>query len=186
MNANPSSQRGAVLLVALIFLLVLTLLGVSSMDGTILETKMSMNTQEKNWSFQVAEAALRQATELLSNEDQVLLNNAVTNSGQPIPVDNNQGIQFRRKDGNDIYSAYARNITIEYKGGFPMTAATTAANANSKKKSKVVYFEARSTGQNWVKNNGEFEDGLFPLQTTLRSGYRQKAPADDSKFVEPE
>lgn len=54
-------QRGAVLFVALIFLLLLTMLGVSSMQTTVLEEKMASNTRERAIAFQAAESALRDA-----------------------------------------------------------------------------------------------------------------------------
>lgn len=55
----PSRQQGAVLAVALIFLLILTLLGVSSMKSTLLEEKMAGNMRDQSLAFQAAEAALR-------------------------------------------------------------------------------------------------------------------------------
>jgi type IV pilus assembly protein PilX len=52
-------QRGAVLAVSLIFLLILTLLGISSMKSTLLEEKMAGNMRDQSVAFQSAEAALR-------------------------------------------------------------------------------------------------------------------------------
>ncbi len=52
-------QNGAVLVVALIFLLILTILGVSSMRSTVLEEKMAGNMRDQSLAFQAAEAALR-------------------------------------------------------------------------------------------------------------------------------
>ena len=53
------TQRGAVLLVSLVFLLLLTLLGVSSMQNATLQEKMAGSVTMRNVSFQTAEAALR-------------------------------------------------------------------------------------------------------------------------------
>lgn len=52
-------QDGAVLVVALIFLLLVTLIGVSSMQNATLQEKMAGSVALKNRSFQVAEASLR-------------------------------------------------------------------------------------------------------------------------------
>ena len=49
---SRNQQRGAVLIISLIMLLVLTLLGVTSMRTTILEEKMAGNLRDKNTSFQ--------------------------------------------------------------------------------------------------------------------------------------
>lgn len=54
-------QRGTVLLVAMIMLLVMTLLGINSMRGTALEERMAGNWRDQNIALQAAEAALRGA-----------------------------------------------------------------------------------------------------------------------------
>lgn len=57
--ATPHSQRGMALLVSLVFLLVLTLIGLSSMQNATLQEKMAGSVTLRNQSFQIAEAALR-------------------------------------------------------------------------------------------------------------------------------
>ena len=52
-------QRGVVLVVALIFLLLVTLIGVSSMQNATMQEKMAGSVSIKNQSFQIAEASLR-------------------------------------------------------------------------------------------------------------------------------
>ncbi|MFT5173345.1 MAG: type II secretory pathway pseudopilin PulG [Gammaproteobacteria bacterium] len=54
-------QQGAVLIVSLILLVVLTLLGVSVMNMTQLEERMASNSQEVIQAFQSAETGLSQA-----------------------------------------------------------------------------------------------------------------------------
>ncbi|WP_067983890.1 pilus assembly PilX family protein [Neptuniibacter pectenicola] len=53
-------EKGAVLVVALIFLLILSLIGVSSMQGTTMQEKMSGNLRDQHSAFNAAEAALRE------------------------------------------------------------------------------------------------------------------------------
>ena len=52
-------QRGMALLVSLVFLLLLTLIGLSSMQSATLQEKMTSSVMLRNQSFQMAEAALR-------------------------------------------------------------------------------------------------------------------------------
>lgn len=52
-------QRGMVLVVSLIFLLLLSMLGVSSMQSAALQEKMASSLGFRNQSFQIAEAVLR-------------------------------------------------------------------------------------------------------------------------------
>lgn len=54
-------QKGAVLLVSLMILLVLTLIGVSSLNGSLLEEKMAANSQTSTTVFQSAESAIKTA-----------------------------------------------------------------------------------------------------------------------------
>ncbi|BAZ93315.1 hypothetical protein TspCOW1_17460 [Thiohalobacter sp. COW1] len=53
-------QQGAILAVSLIMLLVMTLIGVTAMQNTIMEQRMAGNTRDINLAFQAAEAALRE------------------------------------------------------------------------------------------------------------------------------
>lgn len=57
----PTSEKGAVLLVALIVLLLMTIIGISSMRGTSLQERMAGNMRDQNLAFQSAETAMRQA-----------------------------------------------------------------------------------------------------------------------------
>jgi len=61
----PKDQNGMVLILVLTLLLALTILGVSSMSTSTLETKMAANFQDRGSAFQAAEAALREAERLI-------------------------------------------------------------------------------------------------------------------------
>ncbi|MBT8446080.1 MAG: hypothetical protein KJO38_02960 [Gammaproteobacteria bacterium] len=56
---SPVNQQGAALIVALIMLVVMTMLGLTSMNTTIIEERMAGNVRNKESSFEAAEAALR-------------------------------------------------------------------------------------------------------------------------------
>ena len=58
---NPPAQSGAVLVVAMIFLIVMTLLAVTGMSTTSMEERMASNSQESMKAFQAAETGLAQA-----------------------------------------------------------------------------------------------------------------------------
>ena len=55
---NSIQQKGSVLIVSLVFLLLLTIVGVSAMNMTNLEEKMTGNFRDHDLAFQTAEAAL--------------------------------------------------------------------------------------------------------------------------------
>jgi type IV pilus assembly protein PilX len=61
----PARQRGAVLIVSLLILLIMTMIGVSSLQSSATEEKMASNSRDRNVGFQSAEAALREAEDFL-------------------------------------------------------------------------------------------------------------------------
>lgn len=68
-NASPRNQRGAVLIFCLVFLAVLTVMGVSGMESTVLEERMSGNMRDHSLAFQAAESALKNAEAWLVLQD---------------------------------------------------------------------------------------------------------------------
>jgi len=60
-------QQGAVLITALLLLLVLTILGTSSIQNTVLQERMAGNMHQRNLAFQAAEAALREGEDWLTD-----------------------------------------------------------------------------------------------------------------------
>ena len=55
---NLGKQQGVALIVSMLLLIVITLLSLSSMRNTTLDTKIAVNHQHKQISFQAAESAL--------------------------------------------------------------------------------------------------------------------------------
>jgi len=60
-TGTPGRERGAILIIALMFLVLLTIVGVASISSTTLEEKMAGNMREQVNAFQAAESALRDA-----------------------------------------------------------------------------------------------------------------------------
>jgi type IV pilus assembly protein PilX len=54
-------QEGAALIVVLMLLVIVTVLGIASMRGAIMQERMAANIMTRGMAFQVAEAGLRQA-----------------------------------------------------------------------------------------------------------------------------
>ena len=55
------AQRGAILMISLMFLVILTMIGLSAMSTTTFEEKMSGSGRDWNLAFAAAEAAIRDA-----------------------------------------------------------------------------------------------------------------------------
>lgn len=58
-------QRGMTLMVSLVFLIILTMLGVNAVTNNSLQERMAGNTRNRDLAFQAAEAALRYAESTL-------------------------------------------------------------------------------------------------------------------------
>ena len=63
----PRTQQGAVLIVSLMILLVLTIIGINAMQTSTLEEKMASNARDRNIGLQSAEVALREAEDFLES-----------------------------------------------------------------------------------------------------------------------
>jgi len=68
---NIPRQKGVVLAITLILLVLITLLAVSGMRATIMEERMAGNSRNLNISFQMAETALREAENQLRSATNV-------------------------------------------------------------------------------------------------------------------
>lgn len=80
-----SRQHGAVLIVSLLILLVMTVLGIAAMGTTTLQERMANNNRQQQVAFQAAEAALRAAESFLSaNVTDLASLTTNFNSGAPV------------------------------------------------------------------------------------------------------
>jgi type IV pilus assembly protein PilX len=79
-------QTGAVLIVSLLFLVILTILGITAMSGTTLEHRMAGNTRDYAVAMQAAEAALRDAhRDVNPRPNETGRNTPVTSYGNGVP-----------------------------------------------------------------------------------------------------
>ena len=114
-------QSGAVLIVGLILLLLLTLIGVTSSQVTSLEEKMAGNNRNINIAFQAAESALRAGEAATAT---VVAANYYTGSTQPYDWENAKVTPYHGGALAKISSANAPKFIIE------MIGATNIANGS--------------------------------------------------------
>lgn len=76
------AQRGTALVMTLVFLLLLTILGITASNTATLEERMAGNVKDQNLSFQAAETALAHAEAWV----------AATGGAAELTVDNTKGI----------------------------------------------------------------------------------------------
>lgn len=68
LHSRSSTEQGMTLVISLIFLLVLTIIGISAMSTSSLQEKMAGNMKDKALSFQAAESALVTAEEWIKQQ----------------------------------------------------------------------------------------------------------------------
>ena len=161
------NQKGVVLFIALIFLIVLTLMGTSAIETTILETKLAKALEERNYAFQTAEAGLVAIGNLDTDSLETLMSGAAFTTvvnltrSRRAPVGN--ALQTRNLD------AQANNIQASYLGRFvPQRCATSTCSSHLR--IEWVYFETTSTGVADINNPNTME-------INLGNGVRQEAPS---------
>jgi Tfp pilus assembly protein PilX len=90
MNNSTLRQRqeGIALVVGLIFLLVMTMIGISSLSTTALEERMAGNLQHKTLAFQTSEAALARFFNDISQENSTISLSTSDTCSEEDPVDN--------------------------------------------------------------------------------------------------
>ena len=64
MNHYKQSQQGVALITGLLMLLIMSLVGIATMEGSMVQTSLASNTQLKTTSYHEAESALKRASSL--------------------------------------------------------------------------------------------------------------------------
>jgi len=165
-SARFIAQRGAVLLMALIFLIILSLLGVTAMNGTVLESKLAANYVEKNYALHITEAGLTQLDAMLNTAAQrdILTGNQSV-SGTAVQIDRANGL-----------TACVSNVRAEGKGRFAQPRQSDASLVSSAASIDAVYFESNSLGTAAIGGTTCNDTADGKVQTHLRGGVRQMAP----------
>lgn len=72
--SSANREKGAALITSLIFLTVLTILGMSTLGTALLESRMAGNMRDRNIAFQAAEMGLRDAELFIRNSGRIVGN----------------------------------------------------------------------------------------------------------------
>lgn len=147
-----SRQSGVVLMVSLIMLVLLSIIGLSSMQSTVLEEKMASNSRDQNIAFQAAEAALR------SGEALIVATNMVTLTTNPV---NANGLHLATENLNYRTAATWGNAQSQV---YPNTIPLVAAQPR-------YYIEFLSANEFRVTARGTGRQSTS--QVFLRSYYRK-------------
>ncbi|WP_437881812.1 pilus assembly PilX family protein [Pseudomonas sp. LRF_L74] len=171
----PGQQQGTVLFIALVMLLVITLLGISSMREVMLESRITGNLIEQKKLSGSAESALREAERRITNDKSVT--DCAESSTSPCydgeATDENytfaDATAYSGLDGDTELDRQARWY-IRLIGG-PYTAGSTGASANGASNALAGTDEASSGSSFYYEVNAqsykEGEDSDTCLSTSL-------------------
>ncbi|GAB1261384.1 pilus assembly PilX N-terminal domain-containing protein [Aurantivibrio plasticivorans] len=162
MNTNSfQHQRGATLIVALILLLVMSLVAISSMTTSILEEKMSINMQNSVAVFQAAESGIDQTL-----QDIPLLISVTNTSGNKTK---SATLSSSSEASASIDVAFVRE-KIPDEGGSPdatQAGGSWSGGGIGNNATAIRYFEAESTAA--LNTNAD-------INTTLTQGFYYCVP----------
>ncbi len=148
---NKSKQDGSALLVALIFLGVLTMLGVSVALTSTTQLKISANSEETNRTFHSTNAGanlLLSETVLSGNRANDLLLHAKSQSGFEQDVTSSFGADIYSKTGTG--QDYDRLLTVSIKQTAKGAACPRSEKTSSTHKIACDFFDISSTYQHEV------------------------------------
>ncbi len=75
-RATAGVQRGSALIISLLILLLMTIIGVTALQTGALQERMAGNARDRQIAFEAAEAALRDAEELLTGNPGITFSNS--------------------------------------------------------------------------------------------------------------
>jgi len=157
----PSKQQGAVLIVSLMLLIVLTMLGVSVINSTKLETRMAANSNELNHAFQVAEVGIAAPRNYIS--DQII---AIAEGTPGTDVVTN----IIRDDNSHYWVEYTtarvQNIYPDNNGMYDNSV-------------KMLYFHTKSIGYSRSSSEDSTQPDTTSPYVILESGMVQPIPINN-------
>ncbi|MCP4697866.1 MAG: hypothetical protein GY862_13590 [Gammaproteobacteria bacterium] len=165
-------QKGAVLLVALIFLIVLTLLGMSAMDTTIMETRLAANYKERTIAFEMAEAGLVTNDNLITGvapRERLVADTMITEKTESLLDD--FGVA---RNASGTRKASVNDMRLDFKGFFDIPRGHPLSAYG--KKLCFAYFETVATGTNLEIDPESPQKRKGVMEYKLRSGLRQLVP----------
>lgn len=139
---RKKQEKGFVLVVGLVILLIMTLLTLYGTSNSLIQEKISGNTQDQNMAFQTAEQALRTAEEYIFENINTTSNfNINCNGGLCLPNVNTpvwEKIDWETNNdniltiGNTINGVYKQpKFIIELLDNAPLTPGETIKNTNN-------------------------------------------------------
>lgn len=165
MRRHPSRhtgmrQQGVALILALVFLLLLTLLGITALNTTSLEEKMANNVKDRNVAFQATETALVAGENWIFNQ-----------IGKPIFPNNSIGLYVPSTTETPVWDSVSwssGNVVV-----YPNTPGSSGSGSLSKVQTQPKYIiedlgEVSESGGTLVMSASYKSKGVSVMRVTAR------------------
>lgn len=113
LTARPQAQTGAVLVIVMVLLVVLTILGINGAQQTAMEERMTGNFRDQQIGFEVSEAVLRVAEEIIINPTTF---NAISESDWVTSGNSDEGLYEGDQGLDPISGSHTRVEVSSVKG----------------------------------------------------------------------
>ncbi len=159
-NRPACRQRGIALVLALVFLLLLTLIGITALNTTSLEEKMASNVKDRNLAFQAAESALSLGENWI-----------YTQIGKPVFPNNNNGLYVPSTTTTPNWDSVSWSGTgvVTYPNTPGSTGSGTLGKVNTQPKYIIEDMgEQQESGGSLVVSSNYKSKGVTVLRVTAR------------------
>lgn len=153
--AKKNKQSGAILITALVMLVILTMLGLSTMSTSTLEEKMAANSQEINRAFQTAETGLEIA---MTDQNAFTTTNVVDDNGT---VDDYTDDIYAYENTNSSLSNYGASVT--YKAEYRQKTSPPRGSGWDASTYAYYYFDLSGTGSTPSGASAEVHGGAYQV-----------------------
>lgn len=171
-SSSATHQRGVALVMSLIFLVVLTIIGITSMRNTTLQERMAGAMRDQGLAFQAAEAALREGEDYVRALSKPIALNDPNNGlyhWQNHPAPDLENVNWRTVSTTQPEAAAQPSYIIEQLG--------TSAGGSAVATDSVV--ESLIADEDFAKQQGQLfritaraVGGSSSASVTLQSTYR--------------
>ncbi|WP_353571736.1 pilus assembly PilX N-terminal domain-containing protein [Candidatus Albibeggiatoa sp. nov. BB20] len=134
-------QSGAVLIVSLMLLVILTMLGISTMESTKLQTRMAANMAEYNYAFQVGEVGI----EIPRNYQDIDVQNMISDSNVPVALVAKQNIN-RTTIGGEKVTSRVDHVTTTADMPSALQDLSGSGDCGANSGCKIMFFVTKSVG----------------------------------------
>lgn len=151
-NKSIGRESGAILVVALIMLIIITIVGLSTIGSTGLEVKMAANAQFKNMAFQGSEHAIEE-----TSVDRRFLGTVLIQSNLATPIWPTKIISTASQDNDQLNS----NSLVKYAGNADLNA--DGGNSDNEGSSRGVLHNFEVYGIASIANTGALNTNVRGL-----------------------